>query len=118
MAEASVTRISLLIRIRDAGDAEAWQQFVCIYAPVVYRYARKRGLQEADAEDLTQEVLRGVSGAVAKLVAVSAQGSFRKWLFTLAHHKLYDWTQRNGREAQGSGDTGVRYLLEQQPAPA
>src|SRR4051794_21662672 len=94
MAETPSTRLSLLVRIRNAQDQEAWHQLVGLYGPVVYGYARRRGLQEADAEDLTQEVLRGVAGAAPKLEAISRQGSFRKWLFTLAHHKLYDWLQK------------------------
>ena len=57
------TRPSLLVRIRDNGDREAWRQFVDLYAPLVYKFARRRGLQDADAADLTQEVLQAVAGA-------------------------------------------------------
>ena len=55
------TRPSLLIRIRDGGDAESWRTFVTIYAPVVYRYACRRGLQDADAADVSQEVMGKVA---------------------------------------------------------
>jgi hypothetical protein len=41
----SATRISLLVRVR---DAEAWQTFVDTYAPLVYGYCLKRGVQDAD----------------------------------------------------------------------
>src|SRR5262245_41353929 len=56
MAEASCTRASLLVRIRDPHDHEAWRQFVAIYAPLIHGFARSRGVQDADAADLTQEV--------------------------------------------------------------
>ena len=59
------TRPSLLIRIRNAGDREAWQQFVDLYAPLIYGLARKRGLQDADAADVTQEVFRAVANRIA-----------------------------------------------------
>jgi RNA polymerase sigma-70 factor (ECF subfamily) len=117
MAELPDTRMTLLLRIRDAQDQEAWRQFVELYAPVVYGYARKRGLQEADAQDVTQEVLRGVAGAVAGLDAVARQGSFRKWLFTLAHHKVFDFRRKQRQAGQGSGDTGVQEALQQHAAP-
>ncbi|HKB35845.1 MAG TPA: sigma factor, partial [Gemmataceae bacterium] len=57
MTSSPHTRPSLLVRIRDAADREAWRQFVELYAPLVYRFARRRGLQDADAADLAQDVL-------------------------------------------------------------
>ena len=64
MSETPATRLSLLVRLRDARDDGAWSQFVEIYAPLVYGFARKHGLQDADAADLTQDVLQAVSGAI------------------------------------------------------
>jgi RNA polymerase sigma factor (sigma-70 family) len=116
MAELPTTRPSLLVRIRDAGDGEAWRQFVQAYGPVVYGYGRKRGLQDADAADLTQEVLRAVAGSVGRLDYDRDRGSFRGWLFTLAHHKLHDLLARR-RNGRGAEDTGVQAWLEEQPAP-
>src|SRR5207249_11718846 len=60
MAEPPLTRVTLLARIRDGRDADAWREFVQLYGPVVYRFARNRGLQDADAADLMQDVLRSV----------------------------------------------------------
>ena len=60
MGNSSETRPSLLARIRDLGDRLGWSEFVDIYAPLIYGFARKSGLQDADAADLTQEVLRGL----------------------------------------------------------
>jgi RNA polymerase sigma-70 factor (ECF subfamily) len=114
MAELPPTRASLLVRIRDTHDKEAWRQFVQVYAPVLYAYARKRGVQDADAADLTQEVLRAV--AAGRLEYDPQRGSFCAWLFTVAHHKLYDFLARQRRHGQGSGDTGAQDMLEAQPA--
>ena len=47
-------RDSVLMRLRDPRDAEAWGQFVRLYQPPIYRMARARGLQDADASDLCQ----------------------------------------------------------------
>ena len=58
MADPPVTRITLLNRIKDGADAVAWREFMALYGPVVYGFARRRGLQDADAADLMQEVLR------------------------------------------------------------
>jgi RNA polymerase sigma-70 factor (ECF subfamily) len=115
MAELPTTRPSLLVRIRDSRDQEAWRQFVQVYGPVVYGYGRRRGLQDADAADLTQEVLRAVSLAAGRLDYDPRRGSFCGWLFTVAHHKLHDLVARQQRPGRGSGDSGVQEWLEGQP---
>lgn len=51
------TRQSLLVRLRDRDDARAWEDFVKIYEPLLYRLIRRRGLQHADAQELTQDAL-------------------------------------------------------------
>ena len=118
MAELPTTRASLLIRIRDAQDQEAWRRFVRIYAPVVYGYARERGLQDADAADVTQEVLRAVARAAERLDYDPRRGTFRGWLFTVVRNKLRNFLEARQRQVQGSGDTGVEAALNQQPTPA
>ncbi|MGR5411090.1 RNA polymerase sigma factor, partial [Vibrio sp. PNB22_8_2] len=76
------TRPSLLVRIRDGGDAEGWRLFVDLYGPLVYGFARRQGLQDADAADLTQDVFQSVAGAVRRLDYDPRKGSFRGWLYT------------------------------------
>jgi RNA polymerase sigma-70 factor (ECF subfamily) len=109
-----VTRASLLLRIRDRNDAEAWRQFVQLYAPVVYAFARRRQLQDADAADLTQDVLRGVSKAIGRLDYDSKRGSFRGWLFSVARNKLIDLRWR--KTTQATGGASAQELLDQQPS--
>jgi RNA polymerase sigma-70 factor (ECF subfamily) len=115
MAEVPATRPSLLVRLRDVHDHEAWADFVRLYAPAVYRFARRKGLQDADAADLTQEVLRGVAGSIGRLDFDPRQGMFRGWLFTLAHRRLCDWLSGRHRRERGSGDSATLQLLNEQP---
>jgi RNA polymerase sigma factor (sigma-70 family) len=116
MRENPETSSSLLVRIRDAGDRDAWRQFVDLYGPVIYRYARKRGMQDADAADLTQTVLQAVSGAVQRLEYDPQRGSFRGWLFGIARNHLHKLQDRLRRGPRGSGDTSGQDLLNEQPA--
>src|SRR5437879_8368291 len=95
MAEIPSTRASLLLRLRDPRDEAAWQEFVDLYGPLVYGYARKQGLQDADAADLSQEVLGAVAASVGRLEYDRSRGAFRNWLFTLVRRKL-----SNRRRAQ------------------
>jgi RNA polymerase sigma-70 factor (ECF subfamily) len=115
MADVPLTRPSLLVRLRDANDQDAWRDFVRLYAPAIYRFARRKGLQDADAADLTQEVLRGVAGSIGRLDFDPRQGMFRGWLFTLAHRRLCDWCVSRQRRDRGSGDSATLQLLHDQP---
>jgi RNA polymerase sigma-70 factor (ECF subfamily) len=117
MAEIPPTRASLLLRLRDPRDGVAWEQFVERYAPVVYGYARKQGLQDADAADLSQEVLRAVAGAIGRLEYDPERGAFRNWLFTIVRRKLADWRAARQRQPPGSGDPALHLRLRQCPAP-
>jgi RNA polymerase sigma-70 factor (ECF subfamily) len=114
MGEAPATRASLLVRIRDAQDAQAWNQFVEIYAPLVYGFARRHGLQDADAADVTQEVLQSVSKAAHKLEYDPERGTFRSWLFTVVRNKVSTFLARRKPSERGSG--GTDDLLSEQPA--
>ena len=113
MQESPATRASLLVRLRDGGDASAWQEFVRLYAPVIYGFARKRGLQDADAADLMQDVLRSVSSAVHRLEYDPVRGTFRGWLFTVTRNKVFNFLESRSRRVQGSGDSRVQQRLEQ-----
>jgi RNA polymerase sigma factor (sigma-70 family) len=115
MGDPPSTRPSLLVRVRDSRDAAAWAQFVAVYGPLVYGFARKQGLQDADAADLTQETLRVVAGAIQSLEYDPARGSFRSWLFQVVRHRLYRFRDRQARPGQGSGDTGAHDRLREVP---
>src|SRR6266853_60663 len=79
MTELPDTRESLLLRVCDPANAEAWREFAAIYRPAVYRLARRRGLQDADAEDLAQRVLVVVSRKIADWRPTSPRGAWRGW---------------------------------------
>ena len=117
MAEFPPTRASLLLRLRDPHDGGAWEEFVRLYAPLVYGYARHQGLQDADAADLSQEVLRAVAGAVSRFDYDPGRGAFRNWLFTVVRRKLSNWRRNGKRQARGSGAAATQQLLEECPAP-
>ena len=114
MEQSPATRASLLVRLRDPRDKEAWGQFVHVYAPVVYGFARKRGLQDADAADLMQEVFRSVAGAAGRLEYDPKRGSFRGWLYTITRNKIFTFLDSQRRQVRGSGDSGAQTFLEGQ----
>lgn len=98
------TNSQLLIRLRDPQDREAWTEFVAIYQPLIYRVARRTGLQDADALNLSQDVLQKVSRkAIEK--NVPSGGGFRKWLTVVAKNAAVDAFRKHRPDiAHGGSD--------------
>jgi RNA polymerase sigma-70 factor (ECF subfamily) len=82
------TRPSLLLRVRNAQDAEAWQLFIEVYGPLIYRYCKSRDLQDADAADVAQEVLAQVAHSMRTFTYQPERGRFRDWLGTVTRRKI------------------------------
>jgi RNA polymerase sigma-70 factor (ECF subfamily) len=89
----NTTPVSLLERLRRPGDADAWPRFVELYSPLLFAWARREGLAEADAADLVQDVFALL---VCKLPEFVHDGrrSFRAWLKTVALNKLRENCRR------------------------
>src|SRR5262249_17408989 len=108
----SKTRVTLLGRLRtDPDDPSAWAEFVDHYGARVYDWCRRWGLQEADARDVTQDVLLKLARKLREFHYDSAR-SFRAWLKTLAHHAWSDFLDARRRPGLGSGDSAVQERLD------
>ncbi len=105
------TRASLLIRVRDPADQAAWQEFVGIYRPVILRLARQKGMQEADADDVAQQVLVAVSKAAQQREHDPKRAKFRTWLGRVAHNAILNALTR-GKPDRGSGDSALLAVLK------
>jgi RNA polymerase sigma-70 factor (ECF subfamily) len=116
MGDALLTRASLLARLGDPQDRAAWQQFIELYGSLVYGFARRHGLQDADAADLTQEVFLAVARSAGRWRYDPRQGSFRGWLYGVTHHKLARFLQRRRHQPISSGDSSDRRRLDQVPS--
>ena len=111
-APADATSLSLLLRLRHApADQGAWREFVARYGRRIYLWCRQWDLQEADAEDVTQNVL-AILAERLRTFEYDPAGSFRAWLKTVAHHAWGKYVSQLARPGRGTGDADAPTRLQ------
>ena len=113
MTEFPETRDSLLVQVRSPANREAWDQFALIYRPVIYRLARRRGLQDADAQDLAQQVLVSVASAIGRYEKSGESVRFRHWLRTVTRNAIVNALSRQPHDRAAGGSSAADWLVEQ-----
>ena len=116
MPEFPETNYSLIARVKDLGDGASWAEFLGIYQPVVFRMARRRGLQDADAQDVMQQVFLSIARSIEGWTAAEDQPPFRAWLTTIARNAITKSLTRRPRDA-ATGSTSVMELLDAEASP-
>lgn len=109
----SSTDASLLAHVQ-ADDARAWEQFVELYGPLLYSWARRGGLTNEDAADVTQESFLAIARAISRFDPRTPNGSLRGWLWTIVGNKIRD-LQRERPPAAGLGGTDFQRLVQSWP---
>lgn len=105
------TSISLLERLRQSPDDSGWQRFVDIYTPLIRHWLGRYSVSEADADDLTQEVLTVVLRRMPDFIHARRLGAFRRWLKTITVNCLRDfWKARGKAPVAGGGSDFQRFL--------
>ena len=106
------TQASLLVELRSAKDEVAWREFLAIYQPVIYRIARQRGFQDADAQDLAQIVLASVAGAI-KSWEPQEGVRFRNWLRKITSNEILKALKRGPKDKALGGTAAFEQLNDQ-----
>ena len=112
MSETPRTRPSLLLRLRGERDERAWAEFLSLYEPLILRLMRRRGLQESDARDTTQQVLLRISRAIERYQPDGAQASFRRWLFRVARNVVVTFLMRKSKQPESLDEQHLAELFE------
>jgi RNA polymerase sigma-70 factor (ECF subfamily) len=109
------TRASLILRLPNAGDVAAWEEFVALYGRVLFRVATGRGFQPADADNLVQDVLFAVARSISNWLERSDRGRFRAWLLTIARNEATDMLLRRGARLRGQDGEVAAEILNALP---
>lgn len=114
--ENPATRATLLGRLRETpDDPSTWAEFVEWHGAMIFAWCRAWGLQEADAQEVTQEVFLKLSQRLRDF-RYDPRGSFRAWLKTVTHHAWQDYAIKQRRPGRGSGSDSVADTLLAIPA--
>ena len=93
----------MLARVRNLRDELGWRDFVEIYDPLIYRYARLRGLNHEDASEIVQECMALLVKEMPRYEYSHRTGSFKRWLRTITNNKINDMFKKR-RPALGAPD--------------
>lgn len=111
------TSLSLLTRLRRSPESETWNRLVDLYAPLLRSWLRKYDVQDADADDLVQEVLLAVSKDLGKFEHSGQPGAFRGWLKAILVNRLRNFWRARDRRPQATRDTDIDERLAQLDDP-
>ncbi len=100
--EPSSVSTSLLVRVK-LQQPEAWEQLATLYGPLVYHWCLQTQIQQADAEDVLQEVFRTVAAKVGEFRRETEDDTFRGWLWSITRNKIGDQLRRLGRSPNALG---------------
>lgn len=109
------TSATMLARVQDPADREAWNEFVAHYGPRIQQWCRRWNLQDADTDDVTQDVLLRLAQKMRDF-RYDHSRSFRAWLKTVTHHAWRNFVESQ-RRGVGSGDSAIQVLLNAVEAP-
>lgn len=88
------TRLSLLERLRQPGDKDAWARFMNVYEPLLKGYVRSLNVPHADADDVVQNVMISLLRAMPTFSLDRDKGRFRTWLYRLTINAVRDRWRR------------------------
>jgi RNA polymerase sigma-70 factor (ECF subfamily) len=112
------TSLSLLFRIRQAADHQAWERLTGLYSPLLAVWLRKYDVQASDVDDLVQEVLLAVAKDVKNFEHGGRPGAFRAWLKAILVNHLRQFWRSRERRPHAAGDTNIERRLNELADPA
>jgi len=110
------TRSTLLVRLKDMDDQQAWQEFFDVYWTLLFNFARRAGMNEADAEEVVMDTVETVARKIDEFQYNRQSGRFKSWLLTIVRYKLGDRFRKRKRMGEKGELTSIEEVGESQAA--
>ncbi len=100
------TSLSLLQRLADNSDDQAWGEFCRLYQPLLRAWIDRYGIQDCDADDIAQETLLALVADIRRFQHPGHSGAFRGWIRAILVNRLrVSWRKRrNTPSVPGTND--------------
>lgn len=108
------TQSSLISRLK-FQEADAWGNFVDIYAPLIFQWCRASSLTNEDCADVTQNVFAKLHRSIGQYDRM-AHSRFRSWLWVVTRNTIRDYCRGQKRDIQSEGGTEFHRVLKNLPA--
>lgn len=115
---ADVTSLTLLERLRTDGETASWHELQSLYQPLIRKWLAKYSIQDADAEDLVQEVMLTVSKEIDSFDHNGRTGAFRAWMRNILANRLLMFWRSQKRVAKVAQDSNLQRQIEELQDPA
>ncbi len=112
------TSITLLQRVKQVADTAAWERFVELYTPLLYRWTQLAGLSDHDAKDVVQDVFVVLIRELPAFEYDASQGRFRGWLRTVTLHRCQERLRQRIRTGPGGPDHFEQELVDDKAGEA
>ena len=86
-----------------AQDPDAWERFVKLYYPLVAKWCRRSGLDSAESDCVTYDVLFQAVSKLNKFRKDEPGQMFRKWISTITRNTLVNYARQRVTPTGGSG---------------
>lgn len=95
-----------------SGDTQAWSRITDLYGPIVFQICQKKGLQESDAHDVTQEIFVSIYKSLDRFRKTDAQHSFLKWVNAITRNRIADFYRAKEKTPQAFGGSEGLKMVE------
>jgi RNA polymerase sigma factor (sigma-70 family) len=93
----NLTHESLLLRLKNVYDSEAWDTFYQNYKGLIVSYSRRQGCSNQMSQDVLQETLITLTKVMPTFEYNQMKGRFRYFLLTIVKSRIIDAFRRERR---------------------
>lgn len=97
----------MIVRLRD-NDAQAWNELVALYGPLIFHWCMSMRLQSCDAADVKQDVFSVAASSMERFQRRPGS-SLPGWLWKITQNKVRDFWRKQKKQFNATGGTEANF---------